>query len=267
MAIFSDLSPELFCQIFEELLDVSAITALSLTSQCFRNIWLVHSQHIATKISARLISNLTSAETLADVQEAAASPWPDSFNTRHQSIQFRHTQVISRLHRLVHNAHLVSLACDDWALRTQTHTDASTGFFKHERKHLPLQMSERFRFERAFYHLWYLRLMTLPKMVHSLALCTPRELCQLDELVMWMGFYNEHDLQRLGLHCQDATWDELYREVSERWRLWSTKASTITRPPETPKPYRVWVFLDDFQEYLEQIPDSWDYNMATATKD
>lgn len=60
-------------------------------------------------------------------------------------------QVVSRLRRLLHNAHLTSLVCDRWD------TACANNLYPFGiPEDLHVSPSERLRFQRAFYHLWTL---------------------------------------------------------------------------------------------------------------
>ncbi|KAI4266469.1 MAG: hypothetical protein LQ337_008797 [Flavoplaca oasis] len=209
------LPPELLYRIFELLPDFSTLTALTLTSRLFRSIWLTHSHRIAPNITPQVISHLTEAENLATAQEK------DEALVQHPSLsqqQQRHLQIISRLRRLVHNAHLASLMCDSFARACAAKYDPWCRF-----TWLSPDDSRRPELQRIFYRLWLLVLMSWPRRRNSLKNCALHGLCQLRELMQFIRCYrNDDDLEEprtfrdvydAGLDFREDMWVEVCDEV------------------------------------------------------
>ena len=236
MGSIADLPPELLCQIFEFSPNFSTITPLTLTSRLFHDIWLTHSQRIATAVTPRVISNLTAAEALAAIQEEnvkasnlanreepygnfgfsgyltctgghqnefslAQAPSP------HQK-QEKHAQVVSRVRRLLHNARLVSLIYDSYV--------------KVEQLYKLLLQYERIAFRRPFYHLWTLCLLEYPKRTTFLGSLDLQEYKQLRMMAGCIKFYGGSDdnLVALGLDFKNSMWRGACDAVQSSWTQW-----------------------------------------------
>jgi hypothetical protein len=70
-SIFSTLPSELICQIFESADDFSVVAALAQTASIFYHTWRENPTSIFQAVAPRIFSNLTDAERLLDMQEAA----------------------------------------------------------------------------------------------------------------------------------------------------------------------------------------------------
>ncbi|KAL9007492.1 MAG: hypothetical protein Q9180_009639 [Flavoplaca navasiana] len=215
MSSLASLPPELLCRIFELLPDFSTLNALTLTSRLFRSIWLTHSHRIAPYITPRVISHLTEAEKLATAQEN------DEARVQHPSLsqqQQRHLRLISRLGRLLHNAHLASLVCDSFARACAAKHDPWCRFTR-----LSPVDSRRPELRRVFYRLWLLVLMSWPQRRNSLKNRALHELDKLRDLMQFINRYrNDDDLEEprtfrdvydAGLDFREDKWVEVCDEV------------------------------------------------------
>lgn len=247
-ASFSRLPAELLCRVFESADDFCVVAALSRTARIFHDIWLVNPTSICDAVAPRVFSNLADARRLVDVQEEAeASKQP-------QSRQHGCDKAISRAKRLLFNARCASAACDSWVGVCEIHN------YPVRRENTYMQPSERARFEHAFYRVWTVGVMAraLHLQTQALALldtCSPRELCRLDEMSIWLESYNENNLGSLGLDFRDETWKASYDLVYERWRAKGFRYRGITVPDFTPLAF--FAFFDHTQDYLDQVPDQW----------
>ncbi|KAL8851062.1 MAG: hypothetical protein Q9198_011085, partial [Flavoplaca austrocitrina] len=200
----------LLCNVFELLPDFSTLTALTLTSRLFRSIWLTHSHRIAADITPRVISHLTEAENLATAQENHEALVPHHPLSQHQQ---RHLQIISRLRRLLRNAHLASLMFDSFARACLAQHEPWCGNIR-----LSSEDSGRPEFQHIFYRLWLLVLMSRPQRRKSMKRCAVHKVRQLGELMRFIRYYRDDDLEEprtfrdvydAGLNFRDDMWVEV----------------------------------------------------------
>ncbi len=248
-ASLSSLPAELLCRVFESADDFSVVAALGRTARIFYNTWRENPTSISEAVAPRVFSNLADAERLVDMQEeAGASRQPSQ--SRQDGCNDR---AIFRAKRLLFNARCASAACDSWVVVCEIHEYPDRGEDPYMRP------SERARFEHAFYCVWTVGVMARATHLQEQAStfldrCSPRELYRLDEMSVWVRYYNENDFGSLGLDLHDETWKAGCDLVSKRWTAYQDSGNhRMTIPDFTPLNF--FAFFDNTQRYFRQILD------------
>ena len=245
-ATLSSLPPEILCQVFQSADDFSVVAALGQTARKFYNTWREHPTSICKAVAPRIFSNLADAELLVDMEEEAEASKQDSCDDR----------AIFRAKRLLFNARCASAAYDSWVSVCSIHT------CDYDRGEDPeMRPSERARFEHAFYCVWTVGVMARATHLQEQASafldrCSPRELCRLDEMEMWVTNFNENEFGSLGLDLHDATWKAGCDLVSKRWRAYENGTGYHVLYPDF-TPFGFFAFFDHTQDYLGYVPDHW----------
>lgn len=245
------LPAELLCRVFQSADDFSVVAALSQTARIFYNIWRENPTSICEAVARRIFSNFADAERLVDMQEKAEALRQPS-QSRQDSYDNR---AISRAKRLLFHARCASAACDSWESVCVIQEYPNRGDDPY------IRPSERARFIHAFYCVWTVGILArVPHLQEEasafLDRCSPRELCRLAEMSMWVSYFNETDFGSLGLDLHDETWIAGCNLVSKRWTAYQDSGNhRITVPDFTPLNF--FAFFDNTQRYLGQIPDHW----------
>jgi len=226
-SIFTTLPAELICRVFEFADDFSVVAALARTARIFYDTWRENPTYICRTVASRVISNLTDAERLVDMQEAAEAVSQSQDSVEHKSI--------IRAKRLLFNARCASAAGDTWVSLCQNHESFDRGENPHMRP------SEFARFEHAFYCVWTIGVIgrarhgLKDRTLAFLDQCSPRELYRIDELRTWAKSYSKEDFGFVGLDLDDEVWKAGYDLVvnSERWRVCPDGRHGMTTPDYT----------------------------------
>ncbi|TVY75552.1 hypothetical protein LSUE1_G009377 [Lachnellula suecica] len=243
--------PEIICRIFECANDFSVVAALFQTARKFYLTWRENPTTICGALAPRVISNLTDAERLLDMQEEAVSKAESLLQKN------REPTSIIRAKRLMSNARCASAAADCWIDVLQIHNSPTFDRGEHRGEDPHMRPSEIARFKHAFYCVWTIGVMGKAPHLQSQAsafldACSPRELCRLEELATWAYNYNDNDFGSLALNLRDEIWMAGYDLVSKRWRAYQD-GKRLVGPSDTPMGF--FVFFDETQFYLNEIPD------------
>lgn len=246
---FSTLPPEVICRVFESADDFSVVAALAQTARIFYHTWRENPTSICRAVAPRVISNLTDAERLLDMQEAAEA------EAVSQSQDGREQKSIIRAKRLLFNARCASAAGDCWVNLLQIHETFDREEHRGEDPHM--RPSELARFKHAFYCVWTIGVMGKAPHLQDQASafldeCSPRELCRLEELAVWATSYNDNDFGSLGLDLEDEVWKAGCDLVSKRWMAYRD-GKQIAAPDYTPLYF--FAFFDHTQRFIDLIQD------------
>ncbi|KAF1955165.1 hypothetical protein CC80DRAFT_493109 [Byssothecium circinans] len=244
-SLFPTLPPELICRVFEFADDFSVVAALAQTARIFYLTWREHPTSICQAVAPRVFSNLTDAERLLDMQEAAEAVTQSQVGRKEKSI--------IRAKRLLSNARCASAAADHWVDICEIHK-----YF--DREDPRMRPSELARFEHAFYSVWTIGIMGTVPYLHDQASafldeCSPRELCRLNELAQWAIYFNENEFGSSGLDFHDEIWKIGCDLASSRWMKVAYHDGRHAIAPPDGTPLKFFAFFDDTQKYLELISD------------
>ncbi len=246
---FSILPPEVICQMFEFADDFSEVAALAQTARIFYYTWREHPTSICQAIAPRAISNLTDAERLLGIQQEAEAATQSQYS--------REQIPMIRAKRFLLNARCASAASVNWADLLLVHNTFFMGEELDRREDPYMTPSEIIRFKHAFYRVWTIGVMNRAPHLKDQALaflneCGPKELCRLDEFVMWARSYNENNFGFSGLDLEYEIWRASFDLVSKRWSAY-IDGKHISSPVYAP--FHWFAFFDHTQSYIDMIED------------
>jgi hypothetical protein len=250
--LFSNIPPELICQVFELLDSFSSVAALARTGRKFYQTWRTHATPICRAVGPRCFTNFNEAERLVDMQSQAENASPSQESSELKSI--------IRAKRLLSNARCAAAACADWVNFCQIqHSGWAEDRGPEGSPETYMRPSECALFEQNFYILWTLGVMqSAPHLQHHAAAylekCTAKELCRLDEMSEWMHCYNENEFGDTGLDLRDKVWMAGYKVVGDYYGKYM-KDKGVYRPSARYTPIGFFAFFDHTQRYLDQYED------------